>query len=123
MARRQGLKVYYDGACPRCLRDRARYERLAGPAAAAVEWVDVTGNEATLLALGVDPKDALQALHVEDTQGTIHHGLDAYILLMRPVPVLKPIAWILGVPGFKEALEWGYRHSVRRRLARQGRLP
>ncbi|WP_290647618.1 thiol-disulfide oxidoreductase DCC family protein [Aquisalimonas sp.] len=123
MAKQPSLKVYYDGACPRCLHDRARYERLAGAAAAAVEWVDVTGNEETLRALGVEPRDALQALHVQDDQGTMHHGIEAYILLMRPVPALKPVAWMLGIPVLKDALEWGYRRCVKRRLARQGRLP
>ena len=27
------LTVFYDGACPRCVRDRANYERLAGEGA------------------------------------------------------------------------------------------
>ena len=123
MSEQAKLKVYYDGACPRCIRDRDRYLRLAGRAAGSVEWIDVTGNEQTLLARGVRPGDALQALHVEDPQGRIHVGLDAYILLMRRVPGLKPLAWTLALPGLKGVLERVYRRSVRRRLARQDRLP
>jgi predicted DCC family thiol-disulfide oxidoreductase YuxK len=123
MSEQPKLKVYYDGACPRCIRDRHRYQRLAGRAAGSVEWVDVTGNEQILRARGVRPEDALQALHVEDPQGRIHVGLDAYVLLLRRIPVLKPLAWTLGLPGLRGMLERIYRRSVRRRLARQGRLP
>lgn len=31
--------VYYDGACPQCLRDRQTYEKLAGKAGNKVCWV------------------------------------------------------------------------------------
>jgi predicted DCC family thiol-disulfide oxidoreductase YuxK len=117
------LTVYYDGACPRCIRDRDRYRRLAGARAESVQWVDVAGHKEPLRARGVPPEDALLALHVEDAHGGIHRGLDAYILLMRPVPALRPLAWVLGLPGIRQGMERLYRRSVRRRLARQGRLP
>ncbi|MFY0990756.1 DCC1-like thiol-disulfide oxidoreductase family protein [Halomonas sp. C05BenzN] len=117
------LKVYYDAVCPICRRDRARYERWAGDAAHSVEWVDVTANEETLRAAGVDPGAALLSLHVEDHEGCIVQGIDAYILLMRRVPRLAPLAWLLGLPGLKPLLERAYRRWVRRRLAREGRLP
>lgn len=114
------LKVYYDAVCPICRRERRRYERLAGDAA-SVEWVDVTSNADRLRQRGIDPRAALLSLHVEDPQGGLHDGIDAYILLMRRVPMLRPLAWLLGLPGLKAVLEGGYRHWVRRRLAREGR--
>lgn len=117
------LVVYYDAACPRCIRDRERYERVAGRRAAGVRWVDVGAHEAQLRARDIEPREALLALHVEDADGVIHRGLDAYILLMRPVPLLRPLAVVLGLPGIKPLAERLYRRSVRRRLARQGRLP
>ncbi|MBB3189873.1 thiol-disulfide oxidoreductase DCC family protein [Halomonas cerina] len=117
------LKVYYDADCPICRRDRARYERWAGEAAASVEWIDVNHHVERLRERGVDPRAALLSLHVEDAQGRIADGLDAYILLMRRVPRLRPLAWLIGLPGVKPLLAWAYRRWVRRRLARQGRLP
>ena len=39
------ITVFYDGACPRCVRDRAQYERWAGPAGAQVCWFDITGQD------------------------------------------------------------------------------
>ncbi|MCH4564899.1 MULTISPECIES: thiol-disulfide oxidoreductase DCC family protein [Halomonas] len=117
------LKVYYDAVCPGCRRDRARYERWAGGAAEAVEWIDVTDNAARLRERGVEPREALLSLHVEDHRGRIVEGIDAYILLMRRVPRLRPLAWLLDLPGVKALLERAYRRWVRRRLAREGRLP
>ncbi|MBB3183661.1 putative DCC family thiol-disulfide oxidoreductase YuxK [Halomonas fontilapidosi] len=117
------LKVYYDGACPICQRDRARYERWAGEAGDQVAWCDVNEHQQTLGEKGVDPEAALLSLHVEEEGGSIQEGIDAYILLMRRVPRLKPLAWLVGLPGIKPALRWYYDRWVRRRLAREGRLP
>ena len=117
------LKVYYDGICPGCRRDRARYERWAGEAGRQVVWCDVTEYQEELRKKGVDPQAALLSLHVEEEGGPIMEGIDAYILLMRRVPRLRPLAWLIGLPGLKPALRWLYDGWVRRRLAREGRLP
>ncbi len=117
------LRVYYDGACPVCRRDRTRYERWAGEAGEAVHWCDVTEHRETLRAKGVDPQAALLSLHVEEDDGRLVEGIDAYILLMRRVPRLRPLAWLIGLPGLKDVLRWWYDRWVRRRLQREGRLP
>jgi predicted DCC family thiol-disulfide oxidoreductase YuxK len=116
------LKVYYDGACPRCVADRRRYERLRTRSDDSVEWVDISGKEDQLRAAGIDPYLALTELHVEDAQGRIHRELDAYILLMSRTPALRPLAWLLGLPGLKPLFSWCYRHWVLRRLRQEGRL-
>ncbi|AYC32139.1 DUF393 domain-containing protein [Pseudomonas cavernae] len=116
------LKVYYDGACPRCIADRRRYERLSGEHSKTVEWLDISGRDEELRRIGIDPYQALTELHVQDEQGHIHRELDAYILLMGRTRSLKPLAWLLGLPGLRPLLSWGYRHWVLRRLRRSGRL-
>lgn len=117
------LRVYYDGVCPGCRRDRARYERWAGETGRDVRWCDVTEHQQTLRAKGIDPRAALLSLHVEEEGGAIREGIDAYVLLMRRVPRLRPLAWLIGLPGLKPVLRFGYDRWVRRRLAREGRLP
>jgi len=117
------LRVYYDGICPGCRRDRARYERWAGEAGAQVQWCDVTEHQQALRDRGVDPQAALLSLHVEEEDGRISEGIDAYILLMRRVPRLKPLSSLIGLPGLKPLLRRLYDAWVRWRLARQGRLP
>lgn len=119
--RERNLTVYYDGACPRCVRDRARYETLSGDGADAVDWVDITGREAELRRLGIDPQLALRELHVRDPAGDVHRELDAYILLMSRVRALRPLAWLIGLPGLRPVLSWLYRTSVLRRLGSRAR--
>nr|WP_205422344.1 DUF393 domain-containing protein [Marinobacter sp. Arc7-DN-1] len=117
------IRVFYDGACPGCRRDRRRYERLAGRAADQVEWVDITGRDEELKAKGIDPKTALQELHVEDQYGGIHSELDAYVLLMSRAPILKPLAWLISLPLVRPLLRRLYHRMVTRRLERTGRMP
>lgn len=117
------LYVYYDGACPICRRDRARYERWAGEAGDSVRWCDLNEYGERLRDIGVDPDVALMSLHLEDDQGRLYAGIDAYVLLMKRVPRLRPAAYIMALPGVKPVLTALYKRWVRRRLAREGRLP
>ncbi len=46
--------VYYEGACPKCIRDRHNYEKLSGQSGEDVCWFDITGRNSQLLELGID---------------------------------------------------------------------
>lgn len=116
------LTVFYDGACPRCVRDRAWYENLSAAGDEAVEWQDITGRDDELRQLGIEPEAALRELHVRDAEGVIHRELDAYILLMSRVRRLKPLAWLIGLPGLRPLLSHLYRTWVLRRLRNENRL-
>ena len=117
------LTVFYDGSCPSCIRDRRQYEKLAGESGNNVEWFDITGCDDELRTRGINPDDALQQLHVEDADGHVHSEMDAYILLMSRVRVLKPLAWLMGLPVIRPLLARIYHWMVQRRLRRTGRLP
>ena len=119
-ARPGKLTVYYDGACPKCRRDRATYEKLAGPLAEQVCWFDITGQDSHLRDLGIDPQQALSELHVRDPDGRLVSELDAYILLMQKVPLLKPVAWLIGLPLIRSLLAKLYHRQVNRRLQKRG---
>ena len=123
MQKKLGLSVFYDGACPKCVQDRQRYERLAGKAGKDVCWIDITGRDQQLRQQGVDPVKALTELHVKDENGQVHSELDAYILIMDRVPILRPFAWLIGLPVIRPVLAWMYHRQVTRRLRRSGRLP
>ena len=114
--------VYYDGACPSCIKDRDNYQKIAGEQADSVCWVDITGRDQELERLGIDPHKALTELHIKTADGRILSELDAYIVLMKPVPILKPLAWIIGLPLIRPLLARCYHYLVTRRLKRQGRL-
>ena len=117
------LYVYYDAACPGCRRDRARYERWAGRTGRDVIWCDLNEHHDELRRKGIDPEAALMSLHVELSSGEIREGIPAYIALMQRVPRLKPLAWLIGLPGIRHVVRYAYDRWVKWRLKRQGRLP
>ena len=111
------LTVFYDGACPVCVRDRRWYEKLEGKTEDSVTWLDITGRDEELHQQGIDPDAALRELHVMDEQGQVHREMAAYILRMSRVPLLKTIAWLIGLPVIRPTLAWLYHRWVARRLA------
>ncbi|MBR9913185.1 MAG: DUF393 domain-containing protein [Gammaproteobacteria bacterium] len=121
-AAEEPLWVYYDAACPGCVRDRRRFERLAGERGGRIHWVDITGRDEELKALGIDPLAAMLELHVRSESGRIYRELDAYIVLLRRTRWLSPVAWLIGLPLIKPLLGAWYRRWVRRRLCATGRL-
>ena len=122
VTRQQGkLTVYYDGACPGCVRDRRNYEKLAGDNS-NVCWIDITGRDDELRKVGIDPKKALTELYVTDEQQNILVEIDAYRVLMSRVTLLKPLAWFIGLPLIRPVVSKAYHWQVNRRLRREGRL-
>ena len=116
------ITVYYDGACPSCIKDRENYEKLAGKGGEDVCWFDIAGQNAHLRDIGIDPYKALSELHVCDEHQQIVSELDAYILLMSRVSLLKPLAWLIGLPVIRPLLSSLYHRMVNRRLKKSGRL-
>ena len=114
--------VYYDGACPKCVKDRQNYEKLAGKSGENVCWMDITGQEEQLRKIGIDPRKALTELHVKDENQQVLSEMDAYILLLSKVPLLKPLAWLIGMPLIRPLLARLYHRQVNRRLRLSGRL-
>lgn len=115
------LTVFYDGACPKCVKDRETYERLAGKKGVDVCWFDITGEDQHLRAIGVDPHRALRELHVKDASGQLHTEIDAYTLLFSRIPLLSPLASLIGLPLLRSVLGRVYRWQVGFRLWRSGR--
>ncbi len=114
--------VYYDGVCPQCIKDRHTYEKLAGNKGENVSWIDITGREKQLTAMGIDPAKALTELHIKTKDGVILSELDAYIVLMKNVPVLRPLAWFIGLPLIRPLLANIYHRQVNQRLTKSGRI-
>ncbi len=108
--------VYYDAACPKCVKDRQSYEQMAGESGNDVCWRDITGRDDELWKLGIDPCKALIKLHVQDQHGRIFSEINAYILLMQRVPRLRPVAWLIGLPLIRPIVAFLYHCMVNRRL-------
>ena len=113
------ITVYYDGSCPKCIRDKETYEKLSGSSGEQVCWFDITGQDDKLRKMGIDPQKALSELHVKDAGDRIVSELDAYILLMNKVSLLKPVAWLIGLPLIRPLISRLYHRQVNERLERR----
>jgi predicted DCC family thiol-disulfide oxidoreductase YuxK len=80
------LKVWYDGACPLCLREIALMRRL--DRRGAIRFIDVAeGNDPSC---PIDRAQLLARFHAEE-DGVIHDGAAAFAAMWRAIPVLRPL--------------------------------
>ena len=118
--------VYFDGACPSCVKDRDNYLRLAGKTGKTVEWLDITHKDDELIALGINPKKAIKELHISITSNQqpplILSELDAYIVLMQRTKLLRPLAWLISRSYIRPKLSKLYHYLVTKRLTKTGRF-
>jgi predicted DCC family thiol-disulfide oxidoreductase YuxK len=80
------LKVWYDGACPLCLREIALMRRL--DARGAIDFVDV--SQGADPACPVDQRALLARFHAEEN-GQIVSGAAAFAAMWRAIPLLRPL--------------------------------
>ena len=116
------ITVFYDGACPLCVRDRQVYESKDPEAEKQVEWFDITGKDQELIDLGIDPHKALTELHIRDINRQILSELDAYRVLMARIPQYRFLGWLIGLPIIRPLASQFYHWLVTRRLKKEGRL-
>ncbi len=85
--------VFYDGQCPLCSREIAHYRRLRG--ADTLNWVDITQDEDTLTAHGLQRETAMARFHVRDAAGHWHTGAWGFAELWSHLPAYRWLARIL----------------------------
>lgn len=83
------LTVYFDAACPVCLREIAFYRRQ--PGAQACAWVDATVCAESALGPGLTRSAALGRFHVRRADGELVDGMRGFAALWR---VLPRTAWL-----------------------------
>lgn len=90
------ITVFYDGKCGLCRREIEHYKRIAPDG--TFDWTDITIDSTSLEKLGVSYTDGLKLLHATDTQGNLHIGVDAFILIWREMPRWRVLAAIVSLP-------------------------
>ncbi|MDH3579155.1 MAG: DUF393 domain-containing protein [Hyphomicrobiales bacterium] len=113
----QRIAVFYDGSCPLCRREVAFYRRRVG--ARAIEWLDVSETAPDEVAPGLTRAAALARFHVRRRDGTLVSGGDAFRALWRALPLFRPAALLLSLPGLRGLLNRAYNIFLRYRPALQ----
>jgi predicted DCC family thiol-disulfide oxidoreductase YuxK len=83
------LTVWYDGACPLCIREIALMRRL--DKRNAIRFVNVAPKDAPC---PIDRALLLTRFHAQETDGPVLDGAAAFAAMWRAIPVLRPLGLI-----------------------------
>jgi len=111
------LTVWYDGACPLCLREIAVMRRL--DRRNAIRFVNVHDG----LDCPLDPQTLLARFHAQEPGGPVVSGAAAFAAMWRAIPALWPFGQLARVPVVSWLLDRLYRVFLRVRPWLQRRVP
>ena len=109
------VKVWYDGACPLCIREIALMRRL--DKRGAITFLDVA--EGADPSCPIDRATLLARFHAEEN-GAVLSGAAAFAAMWRAIPLLRPLGLAARSPLILKVLEAAYVQflKVRPRLQR-----
>ena len=108
------ITVFYDGACGLCSKEINHYRKIAPPD--VFNWQDITKCDSQLKAEGITLADGLKLLHAKNTDGTIHIGVDAFILIWQQLNRWRILAVLVSIPGVRQIVDFAYRSFANRRF-------
>jgi len=97
------VKVWFDGACPLCVREIAMMRQLDRKG--AIEFVDVSNG--TDASCPVDQAELLARFHASE-DGQILSGAAAFAAMWRAIPALRTLGLIARNRLVLNVLEWLY---------------
>ena len=115
---KSGVTVWYDGACPLCIREIGLMRRLAPEG--AIDFVDMAKGES--VSCPVDRELALARLHAQEG-GEVQSGAAAFAAMWRAIPVLRPLGLLARNRIVLAGLERLYTAFLRARPALQQLFP
>lgn len=80
------VKVWFDGACPMCIREIAMMRRLDSKG--AIDFVDVSGDGDP--SCPIDQAELLARFHAQEN-GQVLSGAAAFAAMWRAIPILRPL--------------------------------
>ena len=101
------LTVWFDGACPLCLREIALMRRL--DRRGAIQFIDVAGEEAVC---PIDRAELLARFHAREN-GRLLSGAAAFAAMWRAIPLLRPFGLAARAPWALKILEALYVRFLR----------
>lgn len=111
------VTVWYDGACPLCLREIALMRRIAP--VGAIDFVDISADGP--VSCPVDREQALARFHAREG-GAVLSGAAAFAAMWRAIPILRPFGLLARNKAVLAVLEWLYLGFLRIRPAIQRSL-
>jgi predicted DCC family thiol-disulfide oxidoreductase YuxK len=101
------IQVWYDSACPLCLREIALMRRL--DQRGAIEFIDAVDSTTQC---PIDRAALLARFHARE-DGVLLSGAAAFAAMWRAIPLLRPLGLAARNPVILSALEWLYLRFLR----------
>jgi len=111
------VTVWYDGACPLCLREIALMRRL--DRRGAIRFVDVHGGRDCPL----DAETLLARFHAQEPGRPMVSGAAAFAAMWRAIPLLRPLGELARLRPVRWLLDRFYAAFLRLRPWLQRRVP
>ena len=108
--------VFYDGKCGLCSKEINYYRKIAPEG--IFKWHDITESADDLKSEGVSLSEGLKLLHAKDEKGQMHVGVDAFILIWKPLKRWRILAAFIGLPIIRPLADMAYRAFADRRFKR-----
>jgi len=112
--------ILFDGACPLCQWSRARVTRF--DAAGRLRFLDYNDPGVSTDA-PFTREELAQEMHVRAPDGAWSAGFAAWATVLRALPALAWLGWLLGAPPFRWAGPRLYRWVARNRYLWPGAPP
>jgi len=110
------VTVWYDGACPLCIREIALMRKL--DQRSAISFIDIALPAASC---PLDRQLMLDRFHASE-DGRLLSGAAAFAAMWRAIPILRPIGLLARIPGVLTVLEALYLQFLKIRPHIQKRL-
>ena len=108
--------IFYDGKCGLCSREINYYKKIAQ--ADKFRWSDIATDPTPLKPLKISQADGLRRLHGIDSEGHLHIGVDAFLLIWRELPYWRFLSMVVGLPGIRHLAQLAYNWFADYRFSR-----
>ena len=110
------ITVFYDGKCELCSKEISHYQKIAPDG--VFNWQDITQSYSELRAMGVSLADGLRRMHARDSDGNLHVGVDAFILMWEQLDRWRLLGFVISLPVIKQIAKVAYNLFAKWRFSR-----
>lgn len=110
-------EVYFNGDCPVCQAEMARYRRDSEEGRLDLQFVDCAGDTSALASCGLRAEHLERRLYLRAPDGSIVSGFPAFLVLWRTLPGYARLAKLLGLPVIRSICVVAYDQAVAPGLA------
>src|SRR4249920_3513733 len=111
--------LLYDGHCRFCVAQAARLDRATG---GRLELLDFRAPGVLGRFPQVDAAGCERAMQFVHPDGRVAAGAEAAREAFKLRPALRPVAWLMGLPGLRQLAAAGYRAIAANRYRLGGRV-